>query len=523
MARTKQSVIESESKTSKTSKVASKKETKAVPPKKEVVKAVPKKETKVTSKKETVKASKVPPKKETKVPAKKEAPAKVSTKKEVVKTSKVDLEALEKRLEACEKAIKLAVEEAAFVRKALDNVKDDKSELTEKTTEATTEVSDESGGETVHFPITAPYIDVKTLKRPELISKLLELGIKEADVKRVDGNKGKPTIADFRVALEKAQYKNAKKDSKPKETLPKKKEEKAPKKVEKEKVEVDIDLKKGYGTDKDGFVYNLTKPRQVVAKLVKDKPTPLTAADMGKLKKMDVPHEKKTAAELKKLLVPLSDESEEDVSEVAGQSGTEGTTETSMSSLEDSSTESSTSDSSSSSSDDSSELEPTPKKEKKKEAKLEKKPSVKVVEESESTVANTEEDKVVDVAEKEVADDKAEGTETVKVDDSSDSSSSEDAEEGAEITKHFEKVPEITENDFKKVVVAVHKKDINLEDSVKVNAEKLGMDQAKVGQIISKYNHFSSKWPAVIQAAKNTTKPTTTNKPGARQLLKPRK
>lgn len=511
MARTKQSVIESES---KTSKVTSKKEpvkASKVPPKKETVKAT-------APKKETVKASKVPPKKETKAPAKKET--KVSAKKEVVKTSKLDLEALEKRLEACEKAIKLAVEEAAFVRKALDNVKDDKSELVEAataetTTEATTEVSDESEKK----------VDVKTLKKPELISKLLELGIKEADVKRVDGNKGKPTIADFRAALEKALSKNAKKDSKPKETLPKKKEEKAPKKVEKEKVEVNIDLKKGYGIDKDGFVYTLTKPRQVVAKLVKDKPTPLVAADMAKLKKMDIPHEKKTAAELKKLLVPLSDESEEDVSEVAGRSGTEGTTETTMSSLEDSSDDSTGSSSSESSSlADSSESEPTPKKEKK--TKVEKKkPSIKVVEESESTVANTEEDKVVDVTEKEVADGKAEGTETVKADDSSSSSSSssstEGAEEGAEISKHFEKVPEITENDFKKVVVAVYKKDINLEDSVKVNAEKLGMDQTKVGQIISKYNHFSSKWPAVIQAAKNTNKPATTNKPGARQLLKP--
>lgn len=444
------------------------------------------------------------------------------------------MEALEKRLEACEKAIKLAVEEAAFVRKALDNVKDDKSELVEDTTETTTETTAEATTEatTEVSDESEKKVDVKTLKKPELISKLLELGIKEADVKRVDGNKGKPTIADFRAALEKAQYKNAKKDSKPKETLPKKKEEKAPKKVEKEKVSVDIDLKKGYGTDKDGFVYTLTKPRQVVAKLVKDKPIPLTAADMGKLKKLDIPHEKKTAPELKKLLVPLSDESEEDISEVAGRSGTEGTTETTMSSLEDSSeSDSSESLSSESSSlaDSSDESEPTPKKEKKKEKEVKtkvekKKPSVKVVEESESTVANTEEDKVVDVTEKEVADDKAEGIETVKADDSSSSSSSsEDAEEGAEIAKHFEKVPEITENDFKKVVVAVHKKDINLEDSVKVNAEKLGMDQAKVGQIISKYNHFSSKWPAVIQAAKNTTKPTTTNKPGARQLLKPRK
>jgi hypothetical protein len=558
MIATKKKTEETKVSTKKT-EVPSKKETKktVVPPKKET-KAVTKKETKAVTKK-----TEVPPKKETKASTKKDTKVVASS------NDTHDLTDLEKRLAACEKSIKLALDEAASIRKDLDSIKNGSSvsvsDTKTKTSASENETTASVSGKDAPSEASEKEekIDVKTLKRPELIAKLAELGINESDVKRGDGAKGKPVINDFRDALEKALKKQGKapkkevakekvtkkkdepkekvtkkkdepkekvtkKKDEPKEKVTKKKDEPKKEEEKSKKVKVDVHLDKGYGTDKNNYVYTLSTPHQVVAKLVNDKPTPLTAADIKELKSLEIPHAKKSAAELKTLLVPIkdadSDDTEVDISSVAATEAEE-TTDTTLS-LVDSSDESSMSSDSSSdsiSSGDASDTtkSATPKKEKK---------NVKVVEENESSLTKTEES--TKASEKEKADEAAEGTENVKVDEeeissSSSSDSSSDSGEGAEIEKNFEKEPEVTKSDFTAVYTAVTKKEINLDDTVKVNAKKLDMDESVVGAIIAKYKFYENKWPEVVKASKTTTttttKTTTTAKPGARQLLKPRK
>ena len=504
------------------------KETKA-PAKKET--KVPVKETKAPAKKET-KETKAPAKKETKAPAKKETKeTKVPAKKETT------LADLEKRLEKCEKTINSMFEEIKIIKTDIETIKNvDISEAkthtesetkTSKThTESETKTHSESKKDKKEDKI-----DISSLKRPELLSKLEELGIKESDVKRLDGNKGKPIVSDFRAALEKALSKKS----------PKEKEEHVHSKSQKT-VSVEIHLDKGYGTDENGFVYTLVDP-MVVAKLVKGKPSPLTEADIKVLKKLAIRHGKKSSAELKTLLtvLPTKEGSETSIS-VGDLTSADDETTGSMSSLQDSSIESSNlsvDSSATSTTVDSSATSTTV--DEASTSKVQKK--VKIVEDVESSLAKTE---------KESADDAAEGTETIKEDDSEDKiskkaplikksgffdiykddkndseESSSSSDEGEQISKNFEKAPLIKKSEFSDIYNAVTDKKINLSDSVKVNAEKLGMDESVVGEILAKYKFYENKWPELTKKkapapTSTSTSTSTSNKAGGRQLLKAR-
>jgi len=349
--------------------------------------------------------------------------------------------------------------------------------------------------------------DVKKMDRKTVVQELKDHGVKETDVPRGDGASGKPLIGDLRNKLievagngkpstKKAPAKKepaAKKAPAKKEPAakkaPAKKEpaaKKAPAKKEPEsesesesEVVVTAFPELGYGLDQHGFVYTLPskgETGEVVARLVNDEVKPLVKTSIAKLEKLDISFSKKTAKELKDLLVPEAeeiDEDEIDESEAEAESESEA------------------------------------------EAEVEEA-------EAEAEVEEAEAEAEVEEAESESSDDEFgdEPEEGVEV------------EEATDVQKHFDSPPEVTEGDFRKFVEAQYRGDIKLskgESGSKDIAKKTGLDPTVVGTIVVKYNEFAKKWPRVISDAKRlaTGKVTARGKPvgarsGGRSILKKR-
>lgn len=460
----------------------------------------------------------------------KKAPPKPTEKAKQVKPvekkeSSFDFSKLEARLTKLEKAIEKNTEEVTAIRKEIESAKSgakgvtkDKDATVAKGKDVKSDTSKAADKKTADKGVDA-------MKRDELISALGDLGIKEADVKRTDGEKGKPRISDFREALKKAMTKDAKKN---------KKNEK-----EENDIKVTVHPKKGYGTDKNGYVYNLVGDKKVVAKLVNDKPAVLTAKDIADLKKRDIPHDKKTAAELKKLLVPVeinpkalkketgkknknesseeaseNDDDNEDIDLVeSGEDGEKDNKETEESDGSDivSSNDEESSKDESVDLKDSDESDETNKTNDEAKTSATNEEKTDAVQEESSSSDDAENDDTNTGEEKEDGDSSAEGKEDVKED--------EDEKEGKEIAKHFEKPPEVTEADFKKFYTALQKLNLDVTRDPKFLASKMDMTEQMVGLIITKYAVYSKRWKSVIDSVdsakplektEKTTKASTT-------------
>jgi len=172
--------------------------------------------------------------------------------------------------------------------------------------------------------------EIKKMDRKTVIQELYLRAVKETDVSRGDGAPGKPLIGDLRNKLIEiasdgkvsAKKAPAKKEPAAKKA-PAKKEpaaKKAPAKKEPAKSEVVVTNfpELGYGLDQHEFVYTLPskgETGEVVARLVNDEVKPLVKTSIAKLEKLGISFSKKTAKELKDLLVPEESESEESESE----------------------------------------------------------------------------------------------------------------------------------------------------------------------------------------------------------------
>ncbi len=428
-----------------------------------------------------------------------------STKVTEITISSSDMAKLEKLLTSCEKAAQTAIDEASSVRKLLDSLKaketsvkkDDKKKKSKKE-----ESSEEEKSEVEKLDVSK----IKVMKKDDVLAHLKDRGVKHDK---------KDLLKDLRELLTKAVEKEEKKTSKSSESKKKVSEvettEEEPvkskkskgndkstekstssKKQQKEHVLTPYE-KKGYALDEYGFVYTLSNKPIIVARMDKKKQEykPLTETDIKEIKKLNLSnasYEKKTLAEIKKVLVPKI------ISKKATKSTTETTAETTESGDDASSIhtseedeegggQTSTSTSSSSSEEDKEYDDDTVEgTEKSVEKKVEKKPS-KI------------EKKVEEVEDQE--------------------------DEAKEINKHFN-VDDITEEDFQKFIDGLKSGKVDFSEKREVNAKNVGMNEDKFGMIMTKLEVYKKKWPKIYESyEKSKDNKESTEEAPTRKQTKP--
>jgi hypothetical protein len=187
--------------------------------------------------------------------------------------SNVDIKALRKEILECEELAAKALKQA--------------EEAMTKITELKKMLDGESSSKKVSAK--SPVKEGKNLTKKEMLEKLEELGVDESEIKA----KGdKPTAVEVKVALDRASAKSPTKEVKT-----------SAKKTSKVPI-VTPHPEKGYGLDKDNWVYTLGAKSIIVGKLVKGNPVPLLKADKATLDKAKITYDFKTGPQLKTVLVP---------------------------------------------------------------------------------------------------------------------------------------------------------------------------------------------------------------------------